>query len=341
MSAITKEHIELFKKYFLSTDESVKDEIFSSLSDADKECLSVLENGFDNNISTAEIAVTINAVEFENEIKQIQTEYNNLLQAFEKEIAVAIAKTERETIKKKFQTIDLEVEMAVAITEVERASLKEQLQKLDEVKETKIISFSSFAKYAIAAAIMGVVVTGGYLLLNNKSGNDNNLAKTKNIKAPKTVALPTIENQAKQMKVLVPESMGFAKDNNRKLTVVTQDIEAEIDTLKNIYTKEVENKQIAGDGNLANELRKEMDSLQLLTNTYHYDVEKSKLTVRLKKGETINDLILISPENKDGLFVKIKEQYYIIKASSEPLHFIPLKDKSMIETLDRIIFQTQ
>ena len=58
------------KRYFLSTEESVKAKLFTALSSADKERITIVETGFKNNISAAQIAAELNATTFENEIKK-------------------------------------------------------------------------------------------------------------------------------------------------------------------------------------------------------------------------------------------------------------------------------
>ena len=179
MSEITKEHIDQFKQYFLSTEESVKAKLFTALSSADKERITIVETGFKNNISAAQIAAELNAPQFENVIKEIQTKYYSLLQEFEQDLAIAITQTERESLKKKLKAVDANEEVVfnneikTAITQVEREALKSQLSKVDEPTKVVGFNFSKFTKYAAAAVVISIISFVGVLLVNKNNNSTN------------------------------------------------------------------------------------------------------------------------------------------------------------------------
>jgi hypothetical protein len=368
---ITKEHIAIFKEYFLSNDESVKAKIFESLSDADKELLSIVETGFENNISATQIALQLNAHQFENEIKEIQAEYYSILQEFEQELAIAITQTEREALKKKLIAIDaseetvFNSEIKTAITQVEREALKSQLAKVDAPTKVVSFNFNKFAKYAAAAAITGIVALSGYRFFANKNDSNpiaSNNQPQKNQALP-PLNLPIIQQQEKQLTVIEPENLGFAQHKKQTFKIVTtivsnfkafDSIKSQIVELKKMYVEETTGK--SGNGasygprvNYAKLVKDKLDSLtafkEVLQNAkaFTYTLNTTKNTVHLffTKSLSTSSIISLDTKDKNKFYIKIENQYYPLKPTENPLPLIAEKDKKIIEQLNKIIFQNQ
>lgn len=367
MSELTKEHIAIFREYFLSTDESVKAKIFDSLSDADKERLSNIENGFDNNISATQIAIELNAPQFENEIKEIQNEYYSLLQKFEQDLAIAITQTEREALKKKLIAIDaseeavFNSEIKTAITQVEREALKSQLVKVDAPTKVVSFNFNKLVKYAAAAVITGIVALSGYRFFANK--NDSNpIASNNKPQQNQTLPplnLPTIQQQEKQLTVVEPENLGFAQHKKQSFKIVTtilndkaiDSMQPKLAALEKNYLEELTGVKGNGAGNSSRIkiIKNKLDSLtafkEILQNaksfTYTLNATQNIVHLFFIKSFITSSIISLDTKDKNKFYIKIENQYYPLKPNENPLPLIAEKDKTIIEQLNKIIFQNQ
>lgn len=358
MNNLDKKHIEIFREYFLSQNEDVRRNIRTILPGVLLKYLSIIETGFLQKTPVENIASQIEATHLIPDLRQLQTDYySSLEQTFEKEVAFAIRATERAAFKKKFESIDLEEDFQIAepdiksaITQVERESIKQKFENLKEGMAIKqkpaasLISFNRIARYAAAAVVVGIVFGGGYLILNNsKEQNNGGLAKNENkkdsIKTEIAANLPTITEQVSEKQLLVPESFGFAKEEQQTFVIVTQIIEKQIDTLKKIYSDEIQGKNGAGAGPVARVISQQMDSLLSIRNTYTYDVLNKKILVRLGNEQKVDKVISTDPSLKTNLFIKINKDYYQLKPTALPLKLIPIKNEDTIEELEKIIFQ--
>ncbi len=358
MSYLDKKHIEIFREYFLSQNEDVRRNIRNILPGVLLKYLSIIETGFSQKTTVENIASQIEATHLIPDLRQLQTDYHSSLeQIFEKEVALAIRATERAAFKKKFESFDLEEDFQIAepdiksaITQVERVSIKQKFEDIDEETGIKqkpapsIISFNRIARYAAAAVIVGIVFGGGYLILNNsKEQKNGGLAKNENkkdsIKTEIAAALPTITEQTSEQRLLVPESFGFAKGEPKTFAIVILNIEKQIETLKKIYSDEIQGKNGAGAGPVARVISQQMDSLLSIRNTYTYDVVNKKIVVRLGNEQKVDKVISTDPSLKTNLFIKINKDYYQLKPTALPLKLILLKNKDTIEELEKIIFQ--
>lgn len=367
MRELTKEHIAIFREYFLSTDESVKAKIFESLSDADKQSLTIVEKGFENNIVALHIALQLNAHQFENEIKEIQTEYYSLLQDFEQDLAIAITQTERDYLKKKLKAVDANEEVVfnneikTAITQVEREALKSQLSKADIPVKVVSFNFSKFSKYAAAAVITGVVAFSCYRFFANK--NDNNSITSNNNKLQQNqtlppLNLPTIQQQEKQLTVIEPESFGFTQHKKQSFKVVTiivsnyktlDSVQIKITELEKIFVEQINGKNGVGEGSRSKAIKNRLDSLVAFKTTlqnakaFTYTLNTTQNIVHLFFTESLNtsNIISLDIKNKNKFYIKIQTQLYPLTPTENPLPLIAEKDKTIIEQLNKIIFQNQ
>lgn len=357
MNSLNKEHIEVFRKYFLSENEDVRQNIKNILPRVLLKYLSIIETGFLQKTNVENIASQIEATHLIPDLRQLQTDYySSLNQKFEIEVAFAIRATERDAFKKKFSAIDQEEEFQIpeteikaAIKEVVRASIKRNFEHIDKKEESgtsaPVFSINRFVKYAAAAAIIGFVFLGGYLLLSpaNRSGKTDvakNEVKKDSAKTELAANIPEMPQKQDEKTVLTSESFGFAKDHPRKLIVITQNIGAYIDTLRTFYYKELQGRNgTAGNDPVAKAISQKLDSLSGLINTYTYDVSNRKAIVKLSDKQVIDKVISIDPQQKSKLFIKIGKSYFQLNPTQIPLKLILVNDKATIEELEKIIFQ--
>lgn len=357
MNSLNKEHIEIFREYFLSQNEDVRRNIRNILPGVLLKYLSIIETGFLQKANIENIASQIEATHLISDLRQLQTDYySSLNQKFEMEIAFAIKATERDAFKKKFSAIDQEDEFQIpeteiksAIKEVERESIKRNFKQIDKqeepVSKTPVFSINRFVKYAAAAAIIGFVFLGGYLLLNPANRSEKTSIAKKgekkdSVKTDLAANIPEIPEQQNEKQILTSESFGFAKDHPQKLIVITQNIGAYIDTLRTFYYEELQGRYgTAGNGPVAKAISQKLDSLSGLINTYTYDVSNRKAIVKLSDKQVIDKVISIDPQRELKLFIKIGKSYFQLNPTQAPLKLILVNDKATIEELEKIIFQ--
>lgn len=368
MSNLDKKHIEIFREYFLSRNEDIRRNK-NILPGILLKYLSIIEVGFSENSSIEIIASQIEANHLIPELKQLQSDYySSLDQMFEEELVFAIRATERESLKKKFESIDAEEEFKLseteiqsAITQVERESLRGKMKDIDQIEEpsgkvaafmpaasktnsNQPIYFNRIIKYAAAACVIGIVFLGGYLILNNnkeQKGGDfvRNENKKDSISTEIAANLPTITEQVSEKKLLVSESFGFAKNEPKYFIVVTQNIGKQIDTLKRVYSNEIQGKNGAGYGPIAKAISRQLDSLVTIRNTYTYDVANKKIIVALDNSQKVDNVISTDPSQKDKVFIKIGKDYYQLKSTTMPLKLTPVNNRDTIEELEKVVFQ--
>ena len=295
------------------------------------------------------------------------------MQEFEQDLAIAITQTERESLKKKLKAVDdnedaaFNNEIKTAITQVEREALKSQLSKLDApLKVAASVSnfnFNMFAKYAAAAVITGVVAFSGYRFFANK--NDTNPIVSNNNKSKQNqtlppLNLPTIQQQEKHLTVVGPESFGFTQHKKQTFKIVTtivsnykaiDSIYFKIVELEKIYNEEITSRSgnSAGYGPKTKAIKNMLDSLivfrTILHNTkaFTYTLNTTQNTVQLFFTESLNTSSIISLDLKDKnkFYIKIEAKYYPLEPTKIPLQLIAEKNKTIIEQLNKIIFQNQ
>jgi len=354
---ITAEHIKQFRLYFSSTDEIVKREILNNLPLQVADYLKNIETGFNADEGIETIANKINIPDFENELKSLFLLYTSTnstiiedetfetdlsIEQFEQEIKYSIAQTERDSLKKKFQLIDKEDELEdheikAAITQVEREAIKKKLIEEDNRSNAKVVSFNRFYVYAVAAVVFGVMLIGGYIFYNNKGYDSNQVAVSKPVPKSNKLIIPKILEQEKQLTLLQPQTMGFASTGSAKYSILIQRIKPQIDTLNHLYSLCVAKKDSA---NIAY-LKQQIDSLSMVGNNYSYNIKSKIIHLSLTNNEAVENVLTNNSSAQNDVFLKINNHYYGIQATQFPKALIPVKDKTLIEELDKIIFQNQ
>jgi hypothetical protein len=211
---ITTEHINIIRDYLLSFDDGVRNNILSSISTPLLNYITIIENGFINDESIDKISIDIGNSESSEDLLKIRNEYfitlaqisleggsnsdlerlkisknqsfQNLLnemaddESFEKDMKLSLKLHQREEMKKKFQQLDEEdefelsdKEMKTGITSVERESMKKRFKAIDKAEKRSKV-FNLITRYAIAAALVGILFGGYYFnSLNKEELNDN------------------------------------------------------------------------------------------------------------------------------------------------------------------------
>lgn len=268
---------------------------------------------------------------------------------FEKDMSLSLKLIQREEMKKRFQQLDdedefefSEKEMKAAITMVERKSMKEQFTGIDKA-EGRIRVLKLVTRYAIAATIVGIVFSGTYLLIfNSKPDTGISFAKkdsiNKNNESLANVKLPDFieKNIVKKGVVHGKVSSAFAlmKDS---VTIEVNGLYFQMDHLRKMWN-ELQIDNTKGNGPVGQQIIKQIDSLQALLNTYTFNSSTKKATFNLPMLIEIKNIISIDPENLSKFYINIGEQYYLIETNKKPVKLIPVTNKSIIESLQKVEF---
>ena len=383
MSKITKEDLDIIRQYFLSFDEVVRNNIRSTISAAMIKYITIIENGFVNDYSSERISSEL-GIEQSKEISLLKNEYlialaqasleedknpdlekiNNLgnksfqnilkelsySDAFEKDMSIALKSLERDELKKRFQKYDeedefeiAEDEMRTAITSVERDSMKKHFKELDN-EESNRNRIKLFFRYAIAAAIFGIIFNASYLLFFNQGISDKSSfvkkesEKTNDQQLAK-VDLPNLINKTEYKKVILERknSSAFAlrKDS---IAIEVKGLLPQIDTLQRILEGMHNNRLQREDLHRSDQILKQIDSLQSLLNTYIFNSNTRRVIVNLDKARKVESIISIDPDNLSKFYINIKGEYYLIETNTMPVKLIPIIDKMLIDSLKTIEF---
>jgi hypothetical protein len=270
--------------------------------------------------------------------------------SFEKDMSVALKSMERAELKKKFQKYDeedefeiAEDEMRTAITSVERDSMKKHFEELDN-EESNRNRIKLFFRYAIAAAIVGLIFSGSYLLFFNQGIIDkNSLVKKESEKTNDQqlakVDLPNLINKTEYKKVILERknSSAFAlrKDS---IGIEVMGLLPQIDTLQRILEGINNNQRKKDDLYRGDQILKQIDSLQALLNTYTFDSNTRKIIINLDKVRGVESIISIDPDNLSKFYINIKGGYYLVETNTMPVKLIPIIDKTLIDSLKTIEF---
>lgn len=369
MGKITKEHIDIIREYLLSFDEGVRNNIRSTISATLLKYITIIESGFIKDESLDKISTEIGFEESSEDLLNIRNEYlvslahislegetnaeldkikasNNqsfqkLLNemsdesSFEKDMSLAIKLHQREEMKKRFQQLDKEdefelsdKEMKTAITSVERESMKKRFAAMDKAEEKSKV-FKLITRYAIAAAVVGVLIGGAYLrFFNNEKIQDNPIVA--NVELPNL-----IESKENSQTIILNKSNSSFAQINETLMIKTTGISKQIDTLRALLENTIPE---GSNGQQYSKISKEIDSLMSILNTYSYDVKNKKVVLNIPKVTVIENIISIEPNNLSKLYIKIEGRYYLIENTKAPLKLIPLTNKKLIQDLRDIEF---
>jgi hypothetical protein len=388
VSKLSKEDIDIIREYFLSLNEGVRNNIRSTIGATMIKYLTILENGFINDDSIDRIASVIGFKEsvqdlllLRNEyyisLAQISTEGNshpdlekinangnrsfqNILkeisdnESFEKDLTLAIKSFERDELKRKFQQYDEEDEfeitdheMKTAITSVERDIMRKKFEELDNAESINNRK-NNLLRYAFAAAIVGLIFAGSYLVffnqdLNNpKSYTEKDSIQETNESIAKielpNPELPNLINKTQYRKAVFVgrNSRAFASTTD-SITVNVKGFLQQIDTLQKIL-EGLQSKQGQNEDKSRNQISTQIDSLQALLNTYTFNSSTKNVVINLPNAITVESIISIEKNHRSKIYINIKGTYYSIDTNASPVKLLPIIDKTLIDSLQRIEF---
>ncbi len=381
MGKITKEHIDIIRAYLLSFDEGVRNNIRSTISATLLKYITVIESGFIRDENIDKISSEIGLEESSEDLLKLRNEYfislaqisleggsnseldkikasdnlsfQKLLNemsdegSFEKDMSLAIKLHQREEMKKKFQQFDeedefemSEKEIKAAITSVERESMKKRFAAMDKAEEKSKV-FKLITRYAIAAAVVGVLIGGAYLrFFNHEVNNDKALAHNDSVNNNKplvaNVELPDlIESSESNKSIIIDKTSSGIASLNESVSIKTNGLSKQIDTLRAMLEKMIPD---SINTHQHSKISEQIDSLMDILNTYTYDYKNKKVILNVPMVSVVENIISINPNNLSQLYLKIEDQYYLIKNTQNPVKLTLVTDKSLIEQLRRIDF---
>lgn len=394
MSVFTEENIELLRQYFLSDDADVRNKLLESVPSELREKVILIQEEFEKNTDAKSIAAKIGASDFEEEIEEIQSTF--LLktldlneQDFEMDIIDAITPLERESLKKKLVAFEENVgeelsdlEIKSALTQIEREYLKKKFQQLDDSlrgggvnpfypilfpaaalvsdqipkEQTKLISFQSLLKYAVAASIIITIGIGIYQFVKQDPILENIVASSseeqpidkKSIELPEIETVPLAEVSITTNSYAVLKSgLGYGEIeenitivvNNQKERVLSiqkaiSTYSNQLDKVKEIINPESE-QMISEISDRISSLQEELTQLKIREKNYQFDGKVLNLFV--SSAQTENKIITIG----DAIYLKTNAKFFKLSISKEPQSFLEETDPTVLKALDKIIFNEE
>lgn len=367
------------REYLLTFDENIRERIRISLAEDDFEILSNIENAFLSDKHINAIIQELQLGTIQEEIKDLHAEY--YLQLAElyaegktnKEIETLLF-SDNQTFKKTVSLFPDEAtffkELSIAVDDTKTEQLKKGYAEIDKWLESKKSSSNNdeasvvsirrkIFRYAIAAAVVGVLIGGAYLrFFTYEVNNDNPLAHNDSLNNNKplvaNVELPNLIQSSESSKSIIfyRSSSGLA-EKNETVTIKTNALSKQIDSLRIMldenafhYNKlkvEFDNKssQLSKVEKQLNYLKysssrisNQIDSLLQLLNTYTFDFKNKKIVLNIPKVSIVGNVISIDPDNLSKLYLRVGDQYYSIEKSEKPVKLNPISDKSLIQELD-------
>ena len=343
------------REYLLTFDENIRERIRISLAEDDFKILSNIENAF---LSDKHINAIIQEFQLESiqeEIKDLHAEYYlELAELYaegkpNKEIETLLS-SDNQTFKKTVSLFPDETtffkELSIAVDDKKTEQLKKGYAEIDEWLESKKSSSKNdearvvsirrkIFRYAIAAAMVGVLIGGAYLrFFNFKLSDDNAIVKNDTINNNKPdiadLELPNLIEHSESIKsIIIDKTSSSLASLNESVSIKSNCLSKQIDTLKSILEK-----NIVVNGQTYSQVSKQIDSLLSILNTYTYDFKTKKVVLNVPKLSIVENIISINPDNLSQLYFKIGDQYYLIKNSEKPVKLSPVSDKSLIKELD-------
>jgi hypothetical protein len=351
---MTDQLLNTFREYLLDFDEEKKETIINNLSENDLQIISSIKIAFLTDTHIDKIIKDFSLTQFQDEIKDLHAEfYLELAELYaegktNKEIETLLS-SDNQNFKKSVILFSNETaflkELSIAMDDVQTEKLIKGYTKIDEWLESKkqsqraaanVIPFRKIiTQFSIAAAVIGVLISGYYFnSLNKEELIDNPIVA--NIDIPKL-----IESTESKKTVIVEESSGrgFAKNrsNYDSITIQQNGLSKQIDTLQAMFEnlRIKDNKQA---DSIQSKIIGQIDSLQILLNTYTFNSDSKKAVLNLPKVTVIENIISIDLKDLSTFYIKIQGKYYLIETNSKPAKLVPLKDKTLVEKLQTIEF---
>jgi hypothetical protein len=247
--------------------------------------------------------------------------------AFLNTLKSGITKQERLKIRKELPNLANRMEFSFSEANIKtvfkkkaREDLKNKFTNWDnELKEKpnkkgKVISLSWF-KYMVAASI---IITAGLFYFKSSNLNDNALN-----------LLADIETSRQTILIVSDNGLGYVTNKeNKQIDVVFRNYNKRIVSINKIITENVVDD--------VSTFKIKLDSLNSLKDTYVFN--KNVLTLNsINKNQSIGIVRL----NEDAFYLNISDFFYKIIEYKIPTKLITENDETIINQLEKIIFQNE
>ncbi|HTI12782.1 MAG TPA: hypothetical protein VL832_29655 [Puia sp.] len=241
----------------------------------------------------------------------------------ELEIKAAIRSVEREAFREKFRQLDQEDTQQPPMPTPGQAPTRGRAPAIRREKIWLSSSDRMMQFFTLGEVIVSLVACfiGLYTSWNIKPGDQDPAKKTASDQQAPPALLPraqlepvsrglsSAKGEQKEMTVLLPGSLGFARPGKISLTVM-------INTGGEVLTP-------SGEG------------------YYLYDSAHRQILLQLPQGGVIDKLIATDPLLSDGVYISMRGIYYHLHVSGAREKLAPIQGKEKIEELDKIVFQNQ
>jgi hypothetical protein len=283
-----------------------------------------------------------------NERKNLKSKFNEIDEQSEisdEEMESAFKSIERERLKAHFLELEQILKEGTIGAEFYRQIEREKAQKLAELSINNLDSSQSHAKinifnwkkFAIAASVIGLIVTTTFIIFNQEKKQNNVVLNKPKTNKPKMDTNTLVKNQTanistttspfpsdeKEMKILKEPSFGFA-EKDEYLNVETNYLGSYLKLFKDSVKNETDATRRDLDNNI-------IDSLNNVVNKYW--LRRNLLQIYILSKQEVK-VFKIDSE----LYFKIGKTVYECKKSEDPLPLKKVTDKQTLETIDKILF---
>ena len=350
---MTAQLLNILREYLLVFDEEKKDKIKKNLSENDFKIISAIEEAFITDTHIDKIIEDFSLTQFKEEIKDLHAEfYLDLAELYadgkiNKEIETLLS-SNNQTFKKTITLFPNETaffkELSISIDDAQTEKLIKGYSQIDEWLESKKTNQKTAAniihtrkmiiRYAIAAAVIGILVGGFYLnFLNKAELTDNPIAAN--------IEMPNLIDSTESNKPIIVDQggSGFAKNRSiyDSISIKQNGLSKQIDTLQDMLENlKLEDKKLAD--SIHFQILRQIDSLQALLNTYTFNSDTKKAILNLPKVTVIENIISINPSNLSKFYIKIKGTFYFIETNAKPVKLVRVVNTSLLDSLKTIEF---
>ncbi|MEY4875204.1 MAG: hypothetical protein RL708_353 [Bacteroidota bacterium] len=277
---------------------------------------------------------------------------------FEKDAKSAFTISERKSLKEKlaltdellqFELTDQEIISAFNIQKKnEQIEWKKKFAEWDKETVTekanqkgKVISFA-FIKYAVAACVIGALVWVGIEVNKNNTTNfaNNKIDTTHQI--IKSIEKPQFANAVvikSSRNIIQEQNIGYAPTAAKEIKIEVIELQNRILSMEKYFSNQLQGRvgAPAGEGLFSYELKKEIDSLKSINNTYLFDGNHLQLFTE----NDFTNKIQVLKTNSNQYYLKENKAYFEIIKTAKNIPLIPVTDKAIINKIERIEFDNE
>ncbi|WP_452228978.1 hypothetical protein [Lacinutrix sp. MEBiC02404] len=246
------------------------------------------------------------------------------LDEMDQRAAFVIAESTLETALKKKARTDLKEQFSAWDTELEGVKNKKEIPQLHthvseesneyNSRKSRVVSLS-WIKYAVAASVL---IMAGIFYFKSFDSTDSI-----------DPVLANVETSNQTVSILENQGMGYiSNEKDQQVELIFKDYTNRIVSIKDILNDDTyENDSL---------YKNELDNLKLLENTYVYD--NNQLTLNL---ENTNQKFHFIHLNDVDFYLKIDDAFYHIIKTNSPAKLVVVKDETIVEELEKIIFENE